>query len=80
MNNLHVNPVRKPHHFEQANAHLKLLDQQRYGGQIDHAHYRQQRHDILKFLSGEDLLEAPSEAEVVEQTPHKRRWWCPLGR
>lgn len=71
--------LREAHHFEQANAHLKLLDQQRYDGQIDHAQYQQQRYDILRFLSGEDLLDA-AEAEATEQTPRKRRWWWPLGR
>jgi hypothetical protein len=68
-------------HFEQANERLKVLCQRWYDGQIDQQHYREERREIIDFLSGhirEGVVDLPDLQPY--DAPRRKRWWWPLGK
>lgn len=64
-------------HYRQANDRLKAIDRRRFEGLTGMEQYREERREILNFLTGTDQ---PSES-AQEPTPlpiyqgDKRRWW-----
>jgi chemotaxis regulatin CheY-phosphate phosphatase CheZ len=75
--------VNKPDdaHFDQANERLKVLCQRWYDGQIDLKHYRDERREILDFLSGHIRHDVDDQPELQPyEAPRRKRWWWPLGK
>jgi len=71
-----VNKPREESHYRQANDRLKAIDRRRFEGLMGMEQYRQERREILNFLTG---VEPTPSAAPVEPLPlyqaDKRRWW-----
>jgi len=72
-----VSKPREELHYRQANDRLKAIDRRRFEGLMGMEQYREERREILNFLTGTD--EAPVASKNSEPLPiyqaDKRRWW-----
>jgi len=72
-----VNKPREELHYRQANDRLKAIDRRRFEGLMGMDQYRQERREILEFLTGTG--DAPTSTKNSEPLPiyqaDKRRWW-----
>ncbi|MEC7118577.1 MAG: hypothetical protein VXW65_01570 [Pseudomonadota bacterium] len=72
-----MNKPREELHYRQANDRLRAIDRRRFEGLMGMEQYRQERREILNFLTGVD----PETQETLAldlpeySAASRRRWW-----